>query len=198
MIWPYFLLVVTILPSVASQNVNEAVVLEDGANGTAVVLLSVVHIQQAAIFPDDNELLRRIAYVETRDGVSGTDNFGGIWAVSKDAFERTKSSTNTLLQLKLTQISQSFGIEWRDVEFSDLSKPLYSALAARLVLFLAPRTIPSKTDIVAQAQFWKEYYHNRSLDEFIRATNELQGKKWLRLPAYYVTRLAVLLQPTLF
>ena len=171
----YFLLAAAILRSVSSQNLSEAV-LEDGANGTAVVLLSVVHIQQAAIFPDDNELLRRIAYVETRDGVSDTTNIGGIWAVSKEAFERTKSSTNTLLRLKLTQISQSFGIKWRDVVLSNLSKPFYSALAARLVLFLAPRTIPSKTDIVAQAQFWKEYYRNGSLDKFIGATNELQGK----------------------
>ena len=95
--------------------------LEDGANGTAVVLLSVVHIQQAAIFPDDSELLRRIAYVETRDGVSNTTNIGGIWAVNEEAFEMTKSSPNILLRLKLTQISQSFGIEWRDVELSNLS-----------------------------------------------------------------------------
>ena len=71
--------------------------LEDGANGTTVVLLSqsVVHIQQAAIIPDDNELLRRIAYVETRDGISDTTNTetntGGIWAVSKEAFEMTKT-----------------------------------------------------------------------------------------------------------
>ena len=171
----YFVLAAAILHSIASQTLNEAV-LEDGANGTAVVLLSVVHIQQAAIFPDDNELLRRIAYVETRDGVSDTTNIGGIWAVSEVAFVMTKCSTNTLLRLKLMQISQSFGIEWRDVALSNLSKPFYSALAARLVLFLAPRTIPSKTDIVAQAQFWKGYYRNGSLDEFIGAANELQGK----------------------
>ena len=52
---------------VEAVEVDEAV-LEEGANGTAVVLLSIAHIQQAAIFPDDNEMLRRIAYVETRDG----------------------------------------------------------------------------------------------------------------------------------
>ena len=192
MIWPYFLLVVTILRSVASQNLNEAV-LEDGANGTAVVLLSVVHIQQAAIFPDDNELLRRIAYVETRDGVSGTTNTCGIWAVSEEAFARTKDSRNIFLQLKVAQISQSFGIEWRDVELSDLRKPFYSALAARLILFLVPRAIPSKTDIVTQAQFWKENYRygNGSLGEFIRAANDLftRGEQYTRSSNNIITQM---------
>jgi len=64
----FLLLFTTIVFSrINAVEVDEAV-LEEGAKGTAVVLLSIAHIQQAAIFPDDNEMLRRIAYVETRDG----------------------------------------------------------------------------------------------------------------------------------
>jgi len=159
--------------------VDEAI-LEEGAKGTAVVLLSVAHIQQAAIFPDDNELLRRIAYVETRDGSDpGTyseGNYGGIWAVSETAFENTKDTSNALLALKHEQIVQQFGIDWGRVQFSELRKPIYSALAARLVLFAAPRAIPSRTDVAAQAQFWRDNYNfGRSSSDFIEATNKLLG-----------------------
>ena len=156
-----------------AAEVNEAV-LKNGAKGTAVTLLSVAHIQQAAIFPDDNEMLRRIAYVETRDG-SDPDryNHGGIWAVSEAAFNNTG---NTLLALKHEQIIQEFGIDWGRVQFSELHKPLYSALAARLVLLAAPVSIPKRTDVAGQAQFWRENYNSAgSVDDFIGAANELQG-----------------------
>lgn len=156
-------------------------VLEDGGKGTAAVLLSVAHIQQAAIFPDDNEMLRRIAYVETRDGLDSNTyiegNYGGIWAVSETAFESTKDSNNTLLALKHEQLLQQFGVEWQHVHLSELRKPFYSALAARLVLFIAPWVIPSRRDVVAQAQFWREYYtHDGSVEDFIGAASALQGK----------------------
>ena len=183
-----FLLLFTIIvfSRVGAIEVDEAV-LEEGAKGTAVVLLSIAHIQQAAIFPDDNEMLRRIAYVETRDG-SDSDtysegNYGGIWAVNEDAFENTKDTSNALLALKHEQIAQQFGIDWGRVEFSELRKPIYSALAARLVLFAAPRAIPSRTDVAAQAQFWRENYDfGRCSSDFIGATNKLQG----RMNNYYL------------
>ena len=155
------------------MDVNEAV-LEEGASGTAVVLLSVAHIRQAAIFMDDNELLRRIAYVETRDGT--TVDEGGIWAVTEAAFESTKDTSNVLLAQKHELILQQFNIAWQSAQFSDLRRPLYSALAARLVLFVAPQAIPSDTDVTGQAEFWRENYNtDGSVDEFIVATGELQG-----------------------
>ena len=173
------------------MEVNEAV-LENGANGTAVVLLSIAHIQQAAIFSDDNEMLRRIAYTETRDG-SDSDtysegSYGGIWAVSEAAFENSKDTSQSLLAVKHKQIILHFAIDWRLVLMNDLRKPFYSALAARLVLFAAPRTIPSDTDVEAQAQFWRENYNSAgSVDDFIAATNELQGNiftiKYFKLTA---------------
>ena len=165
---------------VEAVEVDEAV-LEEGANGTAVVLLSIAHIQQAAIFPDDNEMLRRIAYVETRDGsvpdTYSEGNNGGTWAVSENAFNDTGDASNALLALKHEQIVQQFRIHWKNVKFSELRKPFYSALAARLVLFAAPRAIPSSIDVTAQAQFWRDNYNSAgSVDDFIGATNELIGR----------------------
>jgi len=85
---------------------NESFV-QDGANGTVVVLLSIAHLEQSAIFSDDNGLLRRIAYVETRDG-SDSDTYsegnnGGIW---------TKDTSSALPALEHKQIVQQFGIDY--------------------------------------------------------------------------------------
>ena len=41
------------------------------ARGTDVVLATVSLIQGSGIFPDDNRLLRRVAFVESRDGLDG-------------------------------------------------------------------------------------------------------------------------------
>ena len=58
-------------------------------------------------------MLRRIAYVETRDGSDpdtySEGNNGGIWAVSETAFENTGSA---LLALEHKQIVQQFGIDY--------------------------------------------------------------------------------------
>ena len=168
------------------MEVNEAV-LEEGASGTAVVLLSVAHIQQSTIFPDDNQLLRRIAFVETQDGT--TDDEGGIWAVSEAAFESTKEPSNTILVSKYELILQQFSIVWQSVQFSDLRRPLYSALAARLVMFTAPRAIPSDTDVMGQAEFWRDNYNtDGSVEEYIRATMELQGNYSAKLLCVWSVR----------
>ena len=53
--------------------------LENGRSGTDVVLLSIADIHQVAIFQDDNNLLRRIAFIETMGGLN-TDAFNqGNW-----------------------------------------------------------------------------------------------------------------------
>ena len=154
--------------------------LQSGVNGTAVVLLSVAYVHQAAIFPDDNQLLRRIAYVETTDGTHpnafNEGNNGGIWAVSDEAFASTQVVNNSLLALKRAQIMQIFSINWDLVQWSEMDKPLYSVLAARLVLFVVEHNIPSDTNVMAQAQFWMENYNSDgSVDNFVKATGGLEG-----------------------
>ena len=116
-------------------------ILQDRANGSVTVLRSVNFIQQSGIFDSsESDTLRLIAFVETRDGTNqGTFREGyngGIWAVDKEAFISTK---NTQLYPKLSEklelITQNLNIHWLYVEWADLRKPLYSALAAQLVLF---------------------------------------------------------------
>ena len=64
---------------------------------------------------------------------------GGIWTVREDAFISTKVGSDLLLVRKREQIMLIFGMNWEAVQWSELSKPLYSALAAQLVLFAEPR-----------------------------------------------------------
>ena len=153
------------------------------ANGSAVVLLTIARIQQSGVFGSDNEMLRRIAFVETRDG-SSSGTFregynGGIWAVSESAFLSTQKidAVNPRLPAKLEQVKNRLEIDWQSVQWSDLRRPLHSAIAARLVLYLAPRAIPSASDITDQARFWAQHYNPVGIeDDYIGATTGLEGK----------------------
>ena len=149
-------------------------ILQPGSNGTATVLLTVAYVEQSAVFSDDNGLLRRIAYVETRDGAREHDN---IWAVSEEALQQTQISDHPTLNVKHNLIALEFDVEWKQLSWEDLKRPLYSALAARLLLFLASERLPDSGDIEGQARFWKQYYNtNGSTSDFTGASYELEGK----------------------
>ena len=148
-------------------------ILQHGSNGTAAVLLTVAYIEKSSVFADDNGMLRRIAYVETRDGTRAHQN---IWAVSRQALQQTQLSEHPTLNVKHNLIALEFAIGWNTVELEDLERPFYSAIAARLLLFLAPERLPDSNDIEDQARFWKQYYNiNGSLSDFTGAAYELEG-----------------------
>ena len=168
-------------PLAFSLHLEESV-LENGRSGTDVVLLSIAYIHHVAIFQDDNSLLRRIAFVETKDGSNldafNQGNSGGIWAVDEDTFlsMQINSNSNTTLFQKYEEIRHLFDIDWKAVQWSELEKPIYSAIAARLVLFIAPDDIPSSDAVPAQAQFWRDHYNGAGSDkDFMRAANKLEG-----------------------
>ena len=61
---------------------------------------------------------------------------------------------------KHQQIKEKLGIDWMKVKKEDLTKPLYSGLAARLFLGNKPEAIPA--DLTGQAKYWKKYYNTAS------------------------------------
>ena len=168
-------------PASAVQLAVEESVLESGRYGTDVALLSVAYVQQAVTSADHSKLLQRIAYVETQFG-SDRESFnegmnGGIWAVREDPFRSTQIGSDPLLVQKRELIMLTFGINWEAVQWNELSKPLYSALAAHLVLFTAQGSIPSDTDIMAQALFWRDNYNiDGEVQDFINAAKQLDGR----------------------
>ena len=163
-----------------NAQVDDSVLQEEGV-GSGVVLISIVRIRQSNIFTGDNELLRRIAYVETRDGTADDtyrDGYhGGVWAVDESVFLDTQDTVaHPHLSAILLQIQQQFEINWLSVTWIDLRKPFFSALAARLVISNAAESIPPLTDINAQANFWVQYYNpSGSTSQFIVSVRELEG-----------------------
>ena len=134
--------------------------LEREATGADVVRAVSNRIQ--AVFGDDRQFLRRIAFVESKDGTDSntyrSGYHGGIWQVDEIAFRSTKdTASHPGLIAKHQQILDTFGINWLNVEWSDLRIPLFSGLAARLFLLNIPDTIPC--DISGQATYWKRYYN---------------------------------------
>ncbi len=80
---------------------------------------------------DDNDFMRRVADVMSDFGREM--KYGGIWQVSEIAFEDTKDTrAHRRLPGKYQRIYQAYRIDWEQVKYSDLIKPFYSALAARL------------------------------------------------------------------
>ena len=171
--------ILSFIVTVSSQDIG--LIYEDRANGSAAVLLAVGRIQQSGVFGNDNDLLRRIAYVETRDGTR-PDTFregynGGLWAVDEDAFLSTKNTTeNTRLPAKIRQIEERLNINWLNVQWIDLLRPLYSALAAQLLIYNAPSSVPPANDLVGQAQFWAQYYNrDGNTSDFVTTSSGLEG-----------------------
>ena len=152
------------------------------ASGPSAVLLAVARIQQSGAFGSDNDLLRRIAYVETRDGTLENTfrdgYFGGIWAVDEQDFLKTQNTQmNSRLPAKLQQIESLLKINWAEVSWMDLQKPIFSALAARLILFLADSTIPPTNNLQAQAEFWVRNYNQMGVpSEFVSLSGGLEGE----------------------
>ena len=180
-IFAWLLACLFLSPTSAVQMAVDDSVLESGRHGTDVVLLSVAYVQQAVTSADHSKLLLRIAYFETEFG-SNQEYFnegmnGGIWAVREDPFMSTQIGSDPLLVQKRELIMLTFGINWEAVQWNELSKPLYSALAAHLVLFAAQGSIPSDIDIKAQALFWRDNYNiGGEVQDFISATKKLEGR----------------------
>ena len=102
----------------------------------------------------DHRFMRRLAYVETRDGV--VENEGGIWGDTNEMLTLIRETLNDRvpghveLNLAVQHITSACKV--------DLKVPLYSGLAARLFLLNISRreAIPLAT---GQAHFWASHYH---------------------------------------
>ena len=135
----------------------------------------------ANIFPNDNDMLRRIAIVESKDGTDSNtyrqSYYGGIWQVDKIGFQETQNvASHPSLNNIFVKIQQNLNINWQSVEYNDLLKPFYSALASRLYLYIHSGSIP--TDIDQQAVLWRDYYNSGngagSSQDFVNRVQQYQ------------------------
>lgn len=93
-------------------------------------------------------------------------------------FDATQSSSSNVVLLPyIKNIKKTFGIDWPSVDWTDLTKPLYSALAARLYIQYRlrnnTRTLPR--DVTDQASFWQTFYRqNGVVGDFTGPTTSLE------------------------
>ena len=179
------ILVIFLLILLSLLQVKSAVdlTLQPEANGTLVVQACLAKISQSSIFStNDQQMLRRIAYVETHDGAdadtyTNTSN-GGIWQLRETKYTATKNTgSNTQLQQQVQGISTSFGINWLTTQWVDLRKPFYSALAARLYMQVITASIPLASDVSSQGTYWANYYTSSggNQSQYVSAVNQLQS-----------------------
>ena len=175
-----------LLCTASSQSQDRTI--EAGTSGTSVVTACISRIRQSQIFSSDNELLRRIAYVETSDGNDAETYrdgyYGGIWAVNQNMLQSTQDTVSHSVFTSLhQQIQTSFSIQWSAVQWSDLRKPLYSALAARLYFYTVSDSIPTSSDIPSQATYWATHYNTMgSRSEFVTLVNKLEAQNGDSIP----------------
>lgn len=109
------------------------------------------------VFMDDNHFIKRVAMAET--SLNRTSKEGGLWNVDECAFKatQTKRRENKQLAALHKTVRRTFGVTWSKIKYSDLRRPLYSVLAARIVLEMTERSIPR--GLRNQARLWLETYH---------------------------------------
>ena len=132
-----------------------------GEAGAEVVEACVQKLQDAELFPDDKKLMRRIAFIMSRDGNPPIQlrNDGGIWQVSHFAFDDTKDPAHIRLPKKYQNLQNVLKIKhWSNVTRTDLEIPMYSAIAARLYLSNYSESIPPSYDIKRQTKYWWNLY----------------------------------------
>ena len=153
-----------LLSCVSTQRVDQTTV--PGSNGVNVVRAVLSRLDESGIFQRSgnsdltNVFLRNMAYVETRDGrdlpQSAVAIDGGIWKITPMQFEQTKELSSRHDRV-YDAIAAHLGQEWRELEYRDLEKPLYSGLAARLYLtYVATYSIIPPT--ARQGLFWSEKF----------------------------------------
>ena len=165
---------------VSSQCDNQDVdrTLEPQAAGDAVVKATADKIVDSGIFGDDHDFLRRLAKVESDNGVDGTVQ-GGIWRIKEgifkdvDIFIKSQTETPTLQ----CQFYDAFCFTWSDDVrgYGAMDVPLYSALTVMVYLKSIEQTIPK--DIQRQAdQLWTKFLNrNGDEQEFISCSRSIRG-----------------------
>ena len=190
-------------PSLPEDWVNR-----DNANGSEVAEAVLKQLDDSHIFLPDHGFMRRIAYVETRDGTepthenvteTGCHKRVGIWGLTSsmlknmtnemESEERRKD--NPELENVSEHICRVFGVNMTGPEKLNMRNPLVSGIAARFyLLYLTvvnpPLELPET--VARQAKLWQSFYRkNDSFTEhvtFEERVMELEGSNHIQVLTY--------------
>ena len=134
-------------------------------------------IEEANIFDSDHYFMRRLAYVETKDGIKSSKL--GIWAYDLHYQTTINNAINDHLVASNAgkRVCEEFGINVTEVDSRDVKKPLFSGVMARFYLFAlnVTRNKSIPVTVPEQATFWNEEYNRRR-------------KMHFKTPSYYLNR----------
>ena len=110
-----------------------------------------------------------------------------MFQIDESLFIRTKTKITIELH---QQVGAKFRILWTNVNWNDLRKPLYSALAANMYISLINDPVPPVYDINMQAEFWKTNFDTSGLGieaDFVAGAEALKSEgNWKRFSKCYV------------
>ena len=166
----------------------------DAAFGSCVVEAVLKQLDDSHIFPPDHGFMRRIAYVETRDGTepthenvieTGCHKRVGIWGLTSSMLKNMKNKIRgdiPKLENVSSHICRVFGVNMTGHEKLNLRNPLVSGIAARFyILYRAVlENISDLPETVAgQAHFWQSTYRKKDPFtehvRFVERVMELEG-----------------------
>ena len=164
----------------------------DGANGSCVVEAVLKQLNKSGIFQQDHRFMRRMAFVETRDGRETVhENFTrchkgvGIWGMTQIFFQSMKRRMRNVeypqLNTVVRDICEAFGVNLTGHERLNLRNPLVSGIVARFYLLyltvLQDVEFPESKE--HQATFWQSQYRLSSsptlMVRFEERVIELEG-----------------------
>jgi len=177
MTWSLVLLtaLVTIPSMDAAACIKDQDLLKSRRNGESIVNRAVNEVE--GVLGNSKGLLFKIAWVESRFGKDRltfrSGYYGGIFQVDLKGFQATQDKrSHPGLSRKFEKIKKAFCIDWSQVRWNELTKPLYSAIAARLFLSNKPGAIPYS--LSGQAKYWKDHYNS----QYGKGTVEEFKKRW--------------------
>ena len=105
-------------------------------------------------------------------------NLYDLSQVDQQMFEQTQ--TSSLVSAEWQAILNYYGFNWNSVQWSDLLKPFYSGLAARLFNQLKTNYYSKFSSVSEQANFWKTNYRlNGDETAFVNKLNSLQSSNFI-------------------
>ena len=157
-------------------------------SGSEVVNKVLEILECSEVFEDDQNFMRRLAYVETKDGTEGQGTTG-IWNVTVQHLEAMNYIVvvgNASISEVASQTCTELGVDIiravRSPNSQDLSNPLVSGVVARFYLHYVTvvngQQIPLAEEKGGQATFWKSHFkmdaETATTDHFKEHVDELK------------------------
>lgn len=75
-----------------------------------------------------------------------------------------------------SRVLGTFGVNWTaEVQWVDLRRPFFSALAARIYFEIVEENIPNIGDLESQGQFWKRHFNSNPQDTVQNFINDVDA-----------------------